>query len=210
YFAAMGSMTNLLTILRGASRFGLWFGGALILAAAIVIGIDVTIRKLFSVSIGGADELGGYALAIGTAWALGATLLDRTHIRIDSLYIVFPRAARGLLDIVGLASFVAVFGLIAWHGLGVFQQSVQADSRSMSGLETPLMMPQGLWLIGLGLFLLTAGLLLIGALAALLGGDFGAVIDTIGVKTAEEEAEEEIRSAEEVHARETARDRVTP
>ena len=28
-------------------------------------------------SIGGADELAGYSLAIGTAWGLGAALLDR-------------------------------------------------------------------------------------------------------------------------------------
>lgn len=38
------------------------------LLAAVLIGIDVVIRKFFATSIGGADELAGYALAIGTSW----------------------------------------------------------------------------------------------------------------------------------------------
>jgi hypothetical protein len=35
-----------------------------VLAAAVLIGVDVTLRKLFNASIGGADELAGYALAL--------------------------------------------------------------------------------------------------------------------------------------------------
>ena len=75
---------------RRFAQWGLWFGGALVLLAAILIGIDVLMRKFLARSIGGADELAGYALAIGTAWGLGAALLDRAHIRIDSLYMLFP------------------------------------------------------------------------------------------------------------------------
>src|SRR2546423_14884761 len=75
---------------RRLSQWGLWFGGALVLLAAILIGIDVVLRKLFDTSIGGADELAGYALAIGAAWSLAAALLERAHIRVDSLYVLFP------------------------------------------------------------------------------------------------------------------------
>jgi len=49
---------------------GLWFGGALVLLAAVLIGIDVLMRKFLARSIGGADELAGYALAVGTPGAL--------------------------------------------------------------------------------------------------------------------------------------------
>src|SRR5262245_66587029 len=83
--------------MAGARRFAQWglrFGGALVLLAAILIGIDVLMRKFLDRSIGGADELEGYALAIGTAWGLGAALLDRAHIRIDSLYVLFPQKLR--------------------------------------------------------------------------------------------------------------------
>ncbi|MBM3526170.1 MAG: TRAP transporter small permease subunit, partial [Alphaproteobacteria bacterium] len=95
-------MSALSNLTHRACRFGLWFGGALILLAAVVIGIDVLMRKFLARSIGGADELAGYALAIGTVWALGAALLDRAHIRIDSLYVLFPAALRVALDLLGL------------------------------------------------------------------------------------------------------------
>ena len=62
-------MDRLLEYARLLSRAGAWFGGALLIVAAFVIGIDVVIRKLFNLSIGGADELSGYALAIGSAWS---------------------------------------------------------------------------------------------------------------------------------------------
>src|SRR5918911_4054581 len=106
--------------LRGIRRFtqwGLWFGGALVLAAAVLIGVDVLMRKFLARSIGGADELAGYSLAIGTAWGLGAALIDRAHIRIDSLYVLFPQKLRLLLDVAALVLFVGFFALMTWHGL---------------------------------------------------------------------------------------------
>ena len=87
-------MDPALTGVRRFARWGLWFGGALVLLAAVLIGIDVLMRKFLDRSIGGADELAGYSLAIGTAWGLGAALLDRAHIRIDSLYGLFPQRLR--------------------------------------------------------------------------------------------------------------------
>src|SRR5881275_1924304 len=102
-------------VMNGVRRFtlwGLWFGGALILLAAVLIGIDVLMRKFLTESIGGADELAGYALAIGTAWGLGAALIDRAHIRIDSLYGLFPKKLRLFLDVVALLLFIGFFGLM--------------------------------------------------------------------------------------------------
>ena len=63
-----------------ADRVGLravWIGGAILLASATLVSVDVTIRKLFSLSIGGADEISGYAFAIGIAWAFPFALLRR-------------------------------------------------------------------------------------------------------------------------------------
>lgn len=195
-------MDHLFSVLRNASRFGLWLGGALVLAAALVIGFDVVIRKLFARSIGGADELAGFALAIGTAWGLGATLLDRAHIRIDSLYLLLPVWVRALLDLAALFAFTLVFGLIFWHGFGVMTQSITAGSRSMSGLQTPLFLPQGAWLAGLALFLVILIALLLRALTDAARGKFAAIVEAVGVRTVAEETQEEIKSAEGVRARE--------
>jgi TRAP-type C4-dicarboxylate transport system permease small subunit len=178
------------------SRAGLWFGGALVLAAAVLIGIDVTLRKFFATSIGGADELAGYALAIGTAWALGAALLDRAHIRIDSLYVLLPRGVRLALDFAGIALLLAFFGLIAWHGWSVAQQSWVSSSRSQSALGTPTVIPQSLWLIGLALFFLV-GLALLAQASLLLGRGRAADAERlISTRSAEEEVQDEIRDLE--------------
>jgi TRAP-type C4-dicarboxylate transport system permease small subunit len=185
-------MMGMLAGVRRLSQWGLWFGGALVLLAAVLIGIDVMLRVGFNRSIGGADELSGYALAIGTVWSLGAALLDRAHIRIDSLYMLFPTPLRLALDLFGLVLFIAFFALVTWHGLGVLQQSVQAGSRSQSALETPLFIPQMLWIAGLVAFLLTGMVLLTHALRLALRGDASAMAKAIGTKSAEEEVEEEI------------------
>lgn len=185
-------MTVLLAGVRRLSQWGLWFGGALVLLAAILIGVDVVLRVVFNRSIGGADELSGYALAIGTVWSLGAALLDRAHIRIDSLYILFPTRLRLALDVIGLVLFIAFFALVTWHGIGVLQQSIQSGSHSQSALETPLIIPQLLWIAGLVAFLVTGLVLLIHALVLAMRGDASAMAKAIGTKSAEEEVEEEI------------------
>ena len=190
--------------MRGArrlSQWGLWFGGALVLLAAILIGIDVVMRKLFSSSIGGADEIAGYALAIGTAWSLAAALLERAHIRIDSLYVLFPNRLRLALDFAGLAVFIAFFGLIAWHGSGMVVQSWTAGSRSQSALQTPTVIPQAIWIIGLAVFVAVGVLLFVHALLLLGRGRVAAATAAISTRSAEEEVEAEIRDLGDRQAR---------
>ena len=186
---------------RRVAHWGLWFGGVLILLAAILIGVDVVMRKFFSASIGGADELAGYALALGTAWALAATLLERAHIRIDSLYVLLPRRLRFALDVVGLVLLIAFFGLIAWHGWRMVAQSWVAGSRSQSALQTPTVIPQFIWLIGLIVFVAIAILLLVHAVVLAARGQHAAVAKLISTRSAEEEVEDEIRDLQERSAR---------
>lgn len=187
------SANELIAFAQRLTRFGLWFGGALILAAAVLIGVDVTLRKFFNASIGGADELAGYALALGTAWSLGAALLDRAHIRIDSLYVLLPRWLRLSLDFAGLALFIAFFGLIAWHGWSVVQQSWMSGSRSQSALATPTVIPQSLWLLGLALFFVVGFALLAHAAILIARGNASAAEHAISTRSAAEEVQEEIR-----------------
>lgn len=185
---------------RRLTRWGLWLGGALVLAAAILIGIDVVLRKFFARSIGGADELAGYALAIGTAWSLGATLLDRGHIRIDSLYVLLPTRLRIALDFLGLVLFVGFFGLVARHGWNVVQQSWSAGSRSQSALQTPTVIPQAIWLAGLAAFVVVGVVLLAYAARLAAQGELAAVAAAIGTRSAQEDVEAEVQSLKERQA----------
>src|SRR5689334_19748433 len=153
-----------MTGVRRFAQWGLWFGGALVLLAALLIGIDVLLRKFLNRSIGGADELAGYALAIGTTWGLGAALLDRAHIRIDSLYVLFAQRVRLALDLLAVILLVGFFALVLWHGWGVLAQSWTSDSRSQSALETPTVIPLSLWIAGLAGFVVVGIVLLVEAL----------------------------------------------
>jgi TRAP-type C4-dicarboxylate transport system permease small subunit len=190
-----------MTGVRRFAQWGLWFGGALVLLAAVLIGIDVLMRKFLARSIGGADELAGYSLAIGTAWGLGAALLDRAHIRIDSLYVLFPQKLRLALDLLALVLLVGFFALTLWHGLGVLSQSWISNSHSQSALETPTVIPLALWIAGLASFVVVGVLLLLQALRLMAARDLRGAAQLISTRSAEEEVEDEIRDLKDRQAR---------
>lgn len=185
-------MERLQAIATGISRAGAIGGGALLLLAAIVICIDITLRSAFAWTVGGADELSGYALAIASAWGFSSALLSRSHIRIDTVYVRVRSRVRAALDLASLAALLFFMGLVAWHGWGVVRQSWVSGSRSQSELETPLVIPQALWFMGLVFFVAVALLLLARSLFAWIGGDAGKLFELIGSKSAVAEAEEEI------------------
>jgi len=186
----------LLDLARRIARLGAWFGGLLIIASALLVGVEVVIRKAFGLTIGGADELSGFALAIATSWALAFALLERAHIRIDSLYVHLPARLAAALDLLGLALFTGFVALVAWYGLGVFETSYKLGARSLSPLGTPLVVPQLIWVAGLAMFLLIALALLARALAALLTGDLPTVRRLIGSRSVSEELESELAELE--------------
>src|SRR5690625_6285993 len=98
------------------SRFAIWAAGALTLISALYITINVLFRKLAGFSLGGSDELSGYAFAISISWALSFATLERANIRIDALYQVLPTRLCAILDwvaLVALAVFIAYLNLYA-------------------------------------------------------------------------------------------------
>lgn len=181
-----------LALAQRLSRYAVWFAGALMLAAALLVSIDVLVRKLLVISLGGADELSGYAFAIGTAWALAFTLLQRANVRVDALYIHLPALARALLDVVALLALGLFVGLLTWQAWEVLDTSLAFDAHATTPLQTPLWMPQSLWLAGLVLFAFTWIPLFLRALMALSGGDLAGVRLLIGARSIEEDAADEI------------------
>ena len=65
-----------------------------------------------------------------------------------------------ILDLLSLVIFAGFITLITWHAWGVVQQSWVSGSRSLSELETPVVIPQLLWFAGLVFFVMVALLLL--------------------------------------------------
>ncbi len=58
-----------------------------------MVAVETVVRKVFNFSLQGADELGGYALAVGATIAFSLALLGRTHIRVDVFHDRLPALA---------------------------------------------------------------------------------------------------------------------
>jgi TRAP-type C4-dicarboxylate transport system permease small subunit len=190
-------MQKLQSAAEQISRVGAIAGGAMLLVASILICIDITLRYTLALTLGGADELSGYALAISSAWGFSAALLHRSHIRIDTVYVRLRSIkARALLDLVSLATLLFFFGMVTFYAWGVVKQSWVSDSHALSAMEVPLVIPQGLWFAGLLFFVLLRVLLLARGLRAFAQGRYGTLFALIGSKSAVEEAEEEIAATQ--------------
>ncbi|HEX5802845.1 MAG TPA: TRAP transporter small permease subunit, partial [Azospira sp.] len=81
------------SLVRASETLAKWSvrgGGGLMFVGAMTVALDVVLRKLFSVTFGGADELAGYAMAIGCTWSFSDVLLRRGNVRVDALYNLLP------------------------------------------------------------------------------------------------------------------------
>ena len=177
------------------ARGGVWVSGALFLAAAFMIAVDVIARKAFAFTIGGSDELSGYCLAMGAAWSYAFALQHRANIRVDAVYKYFPRPGRALLDIValvGLAAFIAVVGTYAFE---VLAASLRFGSHANTPLQTPLWIPQAIWFAGLAFFLVTLFLVTLKALLLFSRKQYVELDRLAGLPSASEEVEEELAGA---------------
>jgi TRAP-type C4-dicarboxylate transport system permease small subunit len=195
----LNKLDQLIEWVRRISRYGAWFGGILILLAAVIVSLDVVIRELFTLPVGGTDELSGFALAISSAFAFSYALLERAHVRIDSLYTTLPKPVRACLDIIGLAVFTLFMALLSWQALGVFTESFRNSTVTLSAFAWPLRYPQFLWVLGLFWFVLVAALLLLRSLLTLFTRDWTLIQRQIGSKTIQEELKEELELAEKRH-----------
>jgi TRAP-type C4-dicarboxylate transport system permease small subunit len=205
---------RLLGKMERLSRIAIWVAGAALIFAACMVSVDVILRYLFSISMAGADEITGYIFAVGTTWAFSFTLLDRGNVRIDALYQLLPRRVRAVLDIIGILALGGFMALVTKGAYSVFKGSLgwpfgDTDfwSVSITPLLTPLAIPQGFWLVGLGLFMTALSLVLLRSLVALAQGDLAAISRVAGPRTHEEEVEEELHMAEAMHAESLAREK---
>ncbi len=130
--------------------------GVIFLVLSVVVTIETLARKLFNFSIQGADELGGYSLAIGSTIAFSLAVIGRNHIRVDVFHEMFPRgvkAALNWLSIVLLAGLAVLFVAVS---LRVLAESLAYGSTAQTPWATPLIYPQSLWYAGLVMFMLVA------------------------------------------------------
>lgn len=169
------------------SSLMVWIGGVGLIGAAIMVTIDVFLRDVFLVTLGGADEISGYIFAISTAFAFPYAVLHRANVRIDALYIPLPPFVRSVLDLVALFGMAVFFFPLTWRCWLMLQDNISFWTKSITPLQTPIAIPQSLWFAGMVIFCLTVLLVFVVSLTRLLRGDLTGVHDIAGVPTLDEE-----------------------
>ena len=169
-----------------------WIFGTIFLVLSFVVTIETISRKVFNFSLQGADELGGYSLAIGSTIAFCLALVGRNHIRVDVFHELFSRrvkATMNWLSIMGIAAGALLFVAVS---LRVLRESLEYGSTAQTPWATPLIYPQSLWYLGLVFFMLLAVGFAARATWLILKGRIDELNVEFHPKSAKEELKEEL------------------
>ena len=167
------------------------FGGIFLLLSVVVV-VETVSRKVFNISLQGADELGGYALAVGSTIAFSLALMGRNHIRVDVFHERFPRGLQVALNWLSIVSLAVLGIFIAWVAFKVIGDTKQYGSTAQTPWATPLIWPQGVWFAGLVTFALVATGYAVRATVLLLTGRLDTLNHDFHPKSAKEELKEEL------------------
>jgi TRAP-type C4-dicarboxylate transport system permease small subunit len=162
--------------------------GTAIALLAVLIAIDIFGRDVVGVSVQGTDEIGGYVLAFVGSLGMALTLLRRGHPRIDLFFRFFPQGMRDILNVFAQVTLAAFAIFMAWHALGELRTTLRFGAITNTPLQTPLWVPQGVWLAGMAFFALTACATSLHAVRLLMT-DRAAIGRFYGAPTVEEEVE---------------------
>lgn len=169
------------------SRLGVWAGGLLLMAAVVMIVVEIVMRRTVGWSFRGATELSGYILAISSAWSFAFALQEKAHIRVDVLYVRLQPRWRAVLDLLALTLLGLFMLVLVQQAYGVLATSIARNSTANTPLATPMWIPQVLWWSGLTWFAIVTVLLWLRVLVALAGGDTARIQELAGSRTLEEE-----------------------
>lgn len=184
-------LETLVTAGARLSRGLVWISGVLLIGSALMVTVEVILRKVANTSLGGADELSGYAFAVATSLSLSYALYERAHIRVDALYGVMPERMRFAVDLLGLALLTGFAAVVAYMAWGMVADTLTHGSTSITPMRTPLAIPQIPWLAGWILFVAVGILLFAAAIARRLSGDREGASRLIGIKSVAEQIEDE-------------------
>jgi TRAP-type C4-dicarboxylate transport system permease small subunit len=141
-------------------------GFGLLLCAAFVL-TDIIMRQI-GTSLGGTEEIAGYAMALATSWGMSFTLLELGHVRIDLVRTRFQTFGKALFDVFSMIVMSGVIITIAIKAWPVLERSIVNGSRANTPLETPLVWVQMPWFAGWVWFAVMSTLTTLAALSLLL------------------------------------------
>lgn len=175
------------------SRVLAWISGAGMLVASCWIAADVLLRLTANRSLPGSVEMSGYMLAIGSTWAFAYALFTKSHVRVDTVYVLLPRRLRPWLDLAALCSLAFVVGMLCYRAIELTELSIRFGAKSQ--MQWPLWIPQGLWAFGLAFFLVAIVGVIAAVANALVRGNTQRVMELASVNPVEAELQAELESA---------------
>jgi TRAP-type C4-dicarboxylate transport system permease small subunit len=176
-------------------RCGAILAGYALVGLSLLVGFEVIARKFFNFSLQGVDEIGGYVLACVVAFGISFTLLERAHTRIDVVLGWLPRRLQPILHFLAFLSLGAFAVFMAWRAATTLDDSIAYQSIASTPLQTPLWIPQSIWVVGLLIFAVLSTAMAIHA-GYLLVRHPDAVNANYGARTIREEIEAELGEAE--------------
>ncbi|TYB90467.1 TRAP transporter small permease [Oceaniovalibus sp. ACAM 378] len=175
------------------SRWLAWLAGAAILfGSAVPITIDVIARYFFNRGVVESFEISGYALAACVGLGLAFTVTTKANIRVDFLISSLPFPLRAACDLLASFALAGVAVALAWFAWGTVAQSLAMNAKSISRLQVPMAIPQGIWWIGLFWFAFVAVLAPLQAVWRLVRGDRAGFDAGIGPADLDTEIEQAI------------------
>ena len=192
--AATGALVRANRMIDALARLMNRCAGWMFVLCAFFITFDVLARKFLGFSSQSTTELSGYMLGVGIAWGLSGALEARTHVRIDILIQKVPPRIRGYLHWVALATLAVFAGFLVYGAWHTTMESWDFKATDNSLLKTPLIIPQGLWLIGIGVFGVMAVLRVLEVALLLPRGDIDAIEHLTGPRSYIEEADEALEA----------------
>jgi TRAP-type C4-dicarboxylate transport system permease small subunit len=166
--------------------------GFIFLGLSFFVAAEAIARKVFNTSLQGADEVGGYALAIGSAAGFALAIGGRNHIRVDIVHENFPRWLQSLMNWLASVAMAALAVLFVTICLRVLTESVSYGSTAQTPWATPLILPQGIWYAGMVLFALYAVGYAVRASYLFFSGRFTTLNAEFHPKSTKEEVKEEL------------------
>ena len=176
---------TLLNHLRWINRRLAVATGIVLLVCAAIVLLDIVLRQL-GASLGGTDEIAGYAMAIATSWGMAYTLLELGHVRIDVLRSRAQGLMRSVFDLFSMLMLASSVSLIALQCWPVLARSLKHSSKANTPLETPLAWVQAPWFAGWVWFAVVAWLVLVVALVMVFKGEFGRAEAVVGCESEQE------------------------
>ncbi|MEQ9347758.1 MAG: TRAP transporter small permease [Thalassospira sp.] len=173
---------TMLAAIRRTNCFIALLVGLVLTGTVILIIAEILLREV-GISLGGAEEISGYVMAGVASWGMSYALTELAHVRIDMIRLRLQKRGRALLDLIAIVALAGVASLVAFQGWPVLEKTIERGSRANTVLETPLWIPQTIWLSGWIWFAVSSCILVISTLVLLMRRDFDQAEALVGARS---------------------------